>query len=206
MLQVAESVAHLEDVRLVGVLKTVTRAARWESRSSPKPVSGQGKVVSGRGVACVAYEKQRLLRAGRRGRVDLETGEVYPKRFHVALDCGPVPNPDGLRNQTEGGILQGMSRALVEEVTWDDRRVTSTDWESYKSLSLGYAMPSIEILFATTESVPAIGAGETAITVTPAAIGNAIFDATGARLRDLPFSRNASRRHLIGSRREGSGE
>jgi CO/xanthine dehydrogenase Mo-binding subunit len=81
-----------------------------------------------------------------------------------------------------------MSRALVEEVTWDSRRVTSVDWETYKSLHLDYQMPGVETVFVTPANVPATGAGETAITVTPAAIGNAIFDATGARLRTLPFT------------------
>ena len=120
--------------------------------------------------------------------VDLESGLVRPVRFVVALDCGPVSNPDGLRNQIEGGLLQGMSRALVEEVTWDERRITSVDWETYHSLHLDYEIPAIETVFVTPAGVPATGAGETAITVTPAAIGNAIFDATHARLRHLPFT------------------
>lgn len=82
-----------------------------------------------------------------------------------------------------------MSRALVEEVTWDKRQVTSIDWETYRSLHLDFEMPRIEIALVTpTANVPALGAGETAITVTPAAIGNAIFNATGARLRAVPFT------------------
>ena len=113
---------------------------------------------------------------------------MHPTRFVVALDCGPISNPDGLRNQIEGGILQGTSRALVEEVTWDERRITSVDWETYHSLHLDFEIPTIESVFVTPAGVPATGAGETAITVTPAAIGNAIFDATGVRLRDLPFT------------------
>ena len=76
--------------------------------------------------------------------VDQDAGDVEVKRLVVALDCGPVSNPDGLRNQIEGGALQGMSRALGEEVTWDDQRVTSVDWRSYRSLSLGYAAPVVE--------------------------------------------------------------
>lgn len=120
--------------------------------------------------------------------VDLARGRVEPQRFVVALDCGPISNPDGLRNQIEGGILQGMSRALVEEVTWDDKRVTSTDWETYPSLYLDFKMPAIDIVLVNRTDVPAIGAGETAITVVPAAIGNAIFDATGIRLREVPFT------------------
>jgi CO/xanthine dehydrogenase Mo-binding subunit len=120
--------------------------------------------------------------------VDLETGVVHPRRFVAAVDCGPVSNPDGLRNQAEGGILQGMSRALVEEVTWDNRRITSTDWETYKSLYLDYEIPIIETVLVNHEEGPAFGAGELTITIAPAAIGNAIFDATGVRLRTLPFT------------------
>jgi CO/xanthine dehydrogenase Mo-binding subunit len=81
-----------------------------------------------------------------------------------------------------------MSRALVEEVTWDDKRVTSTDWESYKSLYLDLELPAVDITLINRADVPATGAGETAITLVPAAIGNAIFDATGVRLREVPFT------------------
>jgi CO/xanthine dehydrogenase Mo-binding subunit len=120
--------------------------------------------------------------------IDLQSGIVTVKSFHAAIDCGPISNPDGLRNQTEGGILQGMSRALVEEVMWDDKRVTSTDWESYKSLYLDLELPAVDITLINRADVPATGAGETAITLVPAAIGNAIFDATGVRLREVPFT------------------
>jgi len=114
-------------------------------------------------------------------------------------------NPDGLRNQTEGGILQGMSRALVEEVTWDNKRITSVDWETYNSLHLDYEMPPVETFFVTPANVPATGVGETAITITPAAIGNAIFDATGARLRHLPFTAQRVRAALAESVQRAGG-
>ena len=156
---------------------------------SQPPWPRQGGVVSGRGIACVAYEGENGYAAlVAEVTVDMESGLVRPVRFVVALDCGPISNPDGLRNQIEGGILQGTSRALVEEVTWDERRITSVDWETYNSLHLDYEIPTIESVFVTPAGVPATGAGETAITVTPAAMGNAIFDATGVRLRDLPFT------------------
>ena len=101
--------------------------------------------------------------------VDQDAGDVKVKRLVVALDCGPVSNPDGLRNQIEGGALQGMSRALGEEVTWDDQRVTSIDWRTYQSLSLGYAAPVIESVLVDQPDAPADGAGETSITVVAAA-------------------------------------
>ena len=180
---------HLQNSRVIGVLKAAATAASWQARSSPRADISRAQTVSGRGIACVAYEGDNGYAAlVAEVDVDLQTGMVRPTRFVIALDCGPISNPDGLRNQTEGGILQGMSRALVEEVTWDSRRVTSVDWETYKSLHLDYQMPGVETVFVTPPSVPATGAGETAITVTPAAIGNAIFDATGARLRTLPFT------------------
>jgi CO/xanthine dehydrogenase Mo-binding subunit len=81
-----------------------------------------------------------------------------------------------------------MSRALVEEVTWDDRKITSVDWRSYPAMSLGIAVPQIESVLINRVDAEAAGAGETAITVTAAAIGNAIFDATGARIRQVPFT------------------
>jgi len=106
----------------------------------------------------------------------------------VAQDCGPISNPAGVRNQIEGGVLQGLSRALSEEVTWDDRQITSTNWSTYHSLPLGIEVPAIDCVLINRSDVEASGAGETAITVVAAAIGNAIFDATGARLRQVPFT------------------
>jgi nicotinate dehydrogenase subunit B len=186
---VAFRLRHLEDSRTIGVIKAAAHAANWQARSSPKATIPRSGVVSGRGIACVAYEGGNGYAAlVAQVDVDLETGTVHPRLFVIGLDCGPISNPDGLRNQIEGGILQGMSRALVEEVTWDNRRVTSDDWTTYNSLHLDYEMPTVKSVFVTPADVPATGAGETAITVTPAAIGNAIFDATGARLRHLPFT------------------
>jgi CO/xanthine dehydrogenase Mo-binding subunit len=186
---VAFRLKHLEDPRIIGVLKAVAQAANWRSGPSQKPNTTSTGVASGRGIACVNYEGDNGYAAlVAYVEVDRETGIVRPKRLVVAIDCGPVSNPDGLRNQTEGGILQGVSRSLVEEVTWDNRRVTSTDWQTYKSLYLDYETPTIETVFVSPDGVPALGAGELSITVTPAAIGNAIFDATGARLRTLPFT------------------
>jgi CO/xanthine dehydrogenase Mo-binding subunit len=186
---VAFRLLHLQNSRVIGVLKAAAQAASWQARSSPKAGVSRAGTVSGRGIACVAYEGNNGYAAlVAEVDVDLETGTIRPRRFVVALDCGPISNPDGLRTQIEGGILQGMSRALVEEVTWDNRRVTSIDWETYNSLYLDYDMPTVETVFVTPPNVPATGAGETAITVTPAAIGNAIFDATGARLREVPFT------------------
>jgi nicotinate dehydrogenase subunit B len=186
---VAFRLQHLSDTRLIDVLKAAAGAAHWEARPSPKAALARSGTVTGRGVACVVYEGANGYAAAvAEVSVDLESGRVVPKRFTVALDCGPISNPDGLRNQTEGGILQGTSRALLEEVTWDSKRVTSTDWSSYNSLYLDLEIPAIDITLINRVDVPATGAGETAITLVPAALGNAIFDATGVRLREVPFT------------------
>jgi CO/xanthine dehydrogenase Mo-binding subunit len=146
-------------------------------------------VVGGRGIACVAYEGDNgYVAMVAEVEVDQASGRVKATRFFVAQDCGPISNPDGMRNQIEGGALQGMSRALGEEVTWDDHKVTSIDWRTFHSLSLGADVPSIESVLVNRTDVEASGAGETAITIVGAAIGNAIFDATGARLREIPFT------------------
>jgi nicotinate dehydrogenase subunit B len=180
---------HLRDARIMDVLKSAADAAKWEKRPSPKPNLARTGIVSGRGIACVAYEGDNGYSAlVAEVDVDQASGRVQPRRFTIALDCGPISNPDGLRNQIEGGILQGMSRALVEEVTWDDKQVTSKDWATYDSLYLGFEIPTIGVVLMNPTGVPATGAGETAITVVPAAIGNAIFDATGIRLREVPFT------------------
>jgi CO/xanthine dehydrogenase Mo-binding subunit len=180
---------HLRNERVIGVLKAAAKAANWDRRPSPKAGTRQAGSVTGRGVACVAYEGDN----GYTGivtevEVDQDTGQVTVKRIVVAIDAGPISNPDGLKNQAEGGALQGMSRALLEEVTWDDQMVTSVDWRSYHSLPLGFKVPKVECVLLNRPDAEATGAGETSITVIAPAIGNAIFDATGARLRQIPFT------------------
>jgi len=198
---VAFRLRHLSEERIINVVKAAADAFKWERRPSPKPNIAQTGIVRGRGIACVAYEGDNGYSALiAEVDVDLASGRVMPKKFVVAVDAGPISNPDGLRNQSEGGILQGMSRALGEIVTWNDKRVTSTDWESYNSLYLGSDMPAIEVILMKPTGVPATGAGETAITVVPAALGNAIFDATGVRLREVPFTPDRVRAALLAQR------
>ena len=180
---------HLHHKRVIGVLKAATSAANWNSRPSPKPGNPKTGVVTGRGVACVAYEGDNgytgiVVEAD----VDQGSGKVTVNQMWVAIDAGPISNPDGLRNQAEGGALQGMSRALGEEVTWDGTKITSIDWRTYHSLPLGFEIPKIECVLVNQPDEVATGAGETSITVVAAAIANAIFDATGARTRQIPFT------------------
>jgi CO/xanthine dehydrogenase Mo-binding subunit len=186
---VAYRLRHLSDDRLKHVVQEAAKAARWVARPSPKEGASRTGVVSGRGIACVAYEGDNgYVAMVADVDVDQATGRLKATHFFVAQDCGPISNPDGMRNQIEGGALQGMSRAMGEEVTWDDHKVTSIDWRTFHSLSLGADVPSIESVLINRTEVEASGAGETAITIVAAAIGNAIFDATGARVREIPFT------------------
>ena len=187
---------HLRDPRLRAVLQAAAKAARWQPRPSPARSDvgrnssvAASRIVSGRGIACVLYEGDNGYCAMvAEVDVHLDTAAVDVKRLTMALDCGPISNPDGLRNQAEGGALHGLSRTLFEEVTWDAEKVTSVDWRTYRTFPVGFRVPAIETVLINTMDAEANGAGETSITVTPAAIGNAIFDAIGVRLRQAPFT------------------
>jgi len=179
---------HLRDPRLIEVVRAAAKAAAWETRPSPRPAAA-GAVARGRGFSCVLYEGDNGYCAMvAEVEVERASGRITVKRLVCSQDCGPISSPDGMKNQIEGGALQGMSRALGEEVTWDDRKVTSIDWRSYHSLTLGFEPPTIESVLINRPDVEATGAGETTITLVAAAIGNAVFDATGARLRQVPFT------------------
>ena len=186
---VAYRLRHLHDSRLIDVVNAAAKAANWDARPSPKPGIRKTGIAGGRGMACVLYEGDNGYSAMvAEIEVDQDTGKIVVKRMVASCDVGPISNPDGLRNQTEGGALQGLSRALLEEVTWDDQKVTSVDWETYRSLPVGFAVPKIESVLINRPDEEAKGAGETSITLVAAAIGNAIFDATGARIRQVPFT------------------
>jgi nicotinate dehydrogenase subunit B len=190
---------HLNHPRLKGAIQAAAKAANWQARPSPNrraglasqdpPASSGSATLSGRGIACVCYEGDNgYVAMAADVDVNQSTGEIHVTRLVVAQDCGPISNPDGMRNQIQGGALQGMSRALGEAVTWDEEKVTSIDWRTYRSLPLGFAIPRIETVLINQPDEEACGSGETAITVVAAAIGNAIFDATGARIREVPFT------------------
>ena len=150
---------HLSSERVIDVLKGAAKAASWDTRPSPKPGNKRTGIATGRGVACVAYEGDN----GYTGivvevAVNQETGKVDVKKMWCAIDAGPITNPDGLKNQAEGGALQGMSRALGEEVTWDAEKVTSIDWRTFHSLPLGFDIPKLECVLINRPGEEATGA------------------------------------------------
>jgi CO/xanthine dehydrogenase Mo-binding subunit len=177
----------LKDPRGVEVLERVAKLAAWTPRAR-REVAGAGDVVTGRGVSYVKYDMARTYVAAVADvEVNRRTGGVRVKRVFVAHDCGQIINPDGVRNQIEGGVIQTVSRTLVEELKFDRQRVTSLDWASYPILAFP-DVPDVVIDLVDRPREKPWGAGEMAPTVVPSAIGNAIWDATGVRLRSVPFT------------------
>jgi CO/xanthine dehydrogenase Mo-binding subunit len=177
---------NLKDPRGAELLQALAELANWKPQTSrPAPV---GDVARGRGLAYVKYELVRTYVAAVADvEVNLKTGKVTVTKFHVAHDCGQIINPDGLRNQIEGNVVQTVSRTLIEELTFDRSRVTSVDWESYPILKFP-DVPDVAIKLIDRPTEKPWGAGEPTAAIVPAAIANAIYNATGARLRSVPFT------------------
>jgi CO/xanthine dehydrogenase Mo-binding subunit len=139
-----------------------------------------------------------LLAMGMDVEVDTKTGVIRVLRVACAHDCGQVIAPDGVRAQVEGCILQTISRALFEEVKFDRKSVTSTDWVTYPILKISDA-PALDIALIDRPSQPPMGAGEAPASPVAAAIANAVFDATGVRLRRVPFTPERVKQALDGA-------
>jgi len=183
---IALRLKYLADSREIAVLEAVAELSHWESRPSHAGPR-DGNVLRGRGVS-LATGFGTSVATVCEVEVDRATGRVYPRRVFVAHDCGLIINPKSLRTTIEGNVIQGLSRTLFEEVRFDAQMVRSVDWASYPILEIGDAPESIEIALINRPELPAGGAGEPAHVTIPAAIGNAIFDATGIRFRRLPLN------------------
>jgi CO/xanthine dehydrogenase Mo-binding subunit len=172
---VAFRLRHLTDPRIARVLELVAERARWKER---RP-SGRG-----RGVACAEFHGTRIAQVAE---VAVEpSGRVRLERVWCAVDPGAIVNPDGARNQIEGGVVQAASNALFEELRVRDGRVTTSGWDAYPIATFRDAPQEIDVLLAPS-GAPASGLGEPGLVPTAAAIANAVFDAVGARVRDLPL-------------------
>jgi CO/xanthine dehydrogenase Mo-binding subunit len=185
---VAFRLKHLSDPRLIAVLQGAAKLAHWSPRPSPK-TSRSGRFLTGRGIAAMQYEGVGGAYAAVvvQVQVDTKTGKVTVQHVWAAQDCGLTVNPDGMRAQAEGCVIQGVSRALKEEVKWTSQRITTQDWATYPVLRFP-EMPQFDFQIINRPDQPVVGAGEVVVTAMPGAIGNAIFDATGKRLRQVPFT------------------
>jgi nicotinate dehydrogenase subunit B len=177
---------HLDDPRGTELLKRLAQLAKWEKQTPAKRANEE--IATGRGLSYVKYELARTYVAAVADvEVNRNSGAIRVKHFAVVQDCGQVVNPDGVRNQIEGNVIQTVSRTLKEEVTFDRSRVTSVDWASYPILRFP-EIPDVDIDLINRPTEKAWGVGEPSAAVVPAAIANAVFDAVGVRLRSVPFT------------------
>lgn len=172
----------MTDLRGLAVLTRAASLLRWQPRPSPGPGG------LGRGIAYVHYKHaETYVAIAMEAGIDKDSGHIRVRRVACAHDCGLIINPDAVRLQVEGAIIQTLSRTLLEEVVFDTKAVTSTDWASYPIL--GFAeMPDIQVDLVDQRHLPPLGAGEAAAAPVAAALANAVFDACGARLRTVPFT------------------
>jgi CO/xanthine dehydrogenase Mo-binding subunit len=178
---------NLQEPRLIAVIEAAARLASWPARPSASAV-GKGRYLTGVGFSAMRYEGTLGYNAlAVKVTVDTKTGKVTVDHAWSAQDCGPAINPDGQKQQAEGCLMQGVSRSLIEELRWQPDAVTSRDWVTYPVIRFD-RMPAFDFQLIDRKDQPAVGAGEVLITNAPAAIGNAIFDATGKRLRQVPFT------------------
>jgi nicotinate dehydrogenase subunit B len=189
---------YLKDPRAIDVVQAAMKLAGWQARPGPNPNAGSGPIVNGRGIAYLRYNNAiTYVAAVAEVEVDTRSGAIRVTRVCASHDCGEMVNPDGVANQVEGGVLQTVSRTLLEHVTWDRDMVKSVDWATYPIMRFP-AAPKVEIALIDRPGAVAWGAGEPMACAIPAAIANAVFDATGARLRSVPFTPEKVKTALAG--------
>jgi nicotinate dehydrogenase subunit B len=192
MLENAQEDGVYRKARSLAVVRAVSKAYGWDARPSPSGTASPGKMLSGRGIA-YTYRNSTIVAIIAEVEVNHETGHVWAKRLVCAHDCGLVINPESLRHTVECGMLHGLSRALWEEVQFDAEKVTSVDWISHPSLRHSDTPATIDIVLVNGNPDPhrpdlaPYGAGECSHKPVVAAVANAIYDATGVRLRRAPF-------------------
>ncbi|HSL80418.1 MAG TPA: molybdopterin cofactor-binding domain-containing protein [Pseudolabrys sp.] len=177
----------LKDPRAIEVIKRTAAMMKWQPQAY-QLASTNNAIARGRGFAYIHYKhSESYVGMGMEVAVERATGRIAVERVACAHDCGQIINPDGVRAQIEGSILQTISRVLMEEVMFDRSRVLSVDWASYPILRFS-GVPKIDIELIDRPTEKPVGAGEAACTTVGPALANAVYNATGARLRTVPFT------------------
>jgi CO/xanthine dehydrogenase Mo-binding subunit len=178
--------AACKDPREIDVLKAVTEKAGWNAADT-RPRAGKGDVVTGRGLALYnGYGSYAALVV--EVEVNRKTGRVFARKVTVAQDSGLIINPQSIRTVIEGNVVQGLSRALCEEVAFDSKSVTSVDWLTYPIIDVKDVPEQVDTVIINRTDKASGGAGEPTLVSIAAAVGNAIHNATGVRIRRYPFT------------------
>ncbi len=186
---------YLKDPRAVALTHAAHKQAGWQDGPAHRnPAPADQRLVKGRGFAYARYYHSKFPGYGAAWAtwicdvtVDRETGVIKVDKVFVAHDCGEMVNPAGVRHQVHGNIIQSTSRVLKEYVTFDSKGVTSLDWGGYPILRFD-ELPEIDVQLVERPGEDPMGAGESASVPSAAAVSNAVFDATGVRLREVPFT------------------
>ena len=187
----------LKNPRAIEVIKRTAALMKWQARPSPG-ADTSAAIARGRGISFVHYKhSETYVAMAMAVAVDRASGKITVERVACAHDCGQIINPDGVRAQVEGSILQTLSRVLLEEVKFDRSRVLSLDWSSYPILRFS-DVPKLDIDLIDRPNEPPLGAGEAACSAVGAALANAVYDATGTRLRTVPFTPERVKAELNG--------
>jgi nicotinate dehydrogenase subunit B len=195
---------YLKDPRAVDLVNAVAERAGWKPRPMREETQAEGDIVRGRGFAYALYVHSKFPGYGAAWSawiadvaVNKATGDVSVTRVVAGQDSGLMINPEGVRHQIHGNVIQSTSRALMEEVSFDRTSVTAREWGAYPIIKFP-EVPEIDVLMLPRQDQPPLGVGESASVPSAAAIANAIYDATGVRFRELPFTPERILRGLRG--------
>ncbi|WFS21331.1 molybdopterin-dependent oxidoreductase [Pseudomonas sp. 905_Psudmo1] len=197
---------HLkDDPRARELIEATAKRADWQPHTQPQQTPAEGDVLRGRGFAYARYIHSKFPGFGAAWAawvadvaVDKRTGEVAVTRVVIGHDAGMMINPDGVRHQIHGNVVQSTSRVLKEQVQFEESKVASSEWGTYPILTFP-EVPAIDVIMMPRQSEPPMGSGESASVPSAAAIANAIYDATGLRFRELPITAERVRAALNGS-------
>jgi CO/xanthine dehydrogenase Mo-binding subunit len=185
---IAFRIKHLKEPRQIAALQAVAKAAKWEPRTSgsAKRSAANGDMI-GRGVA-FATRGETIVATVAEVAVNPKTGAVRVQKIHCAHDCGFIVNPKSLQGTIEANLIQSISRSIMEEVTFDEHNVTSVDWRTYPIAHMKDVPDVVQVIMLNQPTIAPAGAGEPSSRPTAAAVANAVFDATGVRVRTAPMT------------------